>query len=258
MRATGNQAEKIWYLRQTGLFDRLSEPDLQRLASLSHMRQYPRGRPILLNTEPDSDLICLVKAGRVKISAISPDGKEQILALLERGDVFGELAAAGTASSTRVEAFDHTVVCTLQRTLFEEILRRTPEVALRVIAVLARRLRTAEQEIEDLALRDVPGRLAALLLRMAEEYGEPHGSAIRLSLRLTHQDIAEMVGSTRETITTILSRFRDGGVVTVDHRTLIIVQAARLREIARTRHRAPLTREEPRVVASNQYRRRHQ
>ena len=234
----GNQAEKIWYLRQTGLFDRLSEPDLQRLASLSRMQEYPRGQPIILSPDPDPDLIYLVKAGRVKISAISPEGKEQILALLERGDVFGELTAAGTESSTCVEAFDHTIVCTLQRTLFEEVLRRTPEVALRVIAALARRLRAAEQEIEDLALRDVPGRLAALLLRVAEEYGEPHGPGIRLSLRLTHQDIASMVGSTRETITTIINRLCDEGLLTTERRILVILQPERLREIAHPHRRA--------------------
>ncbi len=232
-----NHAAKIWYLRQTGLFDQLSEPDLQRLASLSHMREYPRGQPIILTPEPNPDLIYLVKAGRVKISAISTEGKEQILALLERGDVFGELAPAGTAPPTHVEAFDHTVVCTLHRALFEDIVRRTPEVALRVISVLARRLRAAEHEIEDLALRDVPGRLAALLLRLAEEYGEPHGSGIRLSLRLTHQDLASMVGSTRETVTALISRFRDEGLLMAEHQSLVILQPERLREVTHTHRR---------------------
>jgi CRP/FNR family transcriptional regulator len=73
--------------------------------------------------------------------------------------------------------------------------------------ILARRLRTTEREIEDLALRDVPGRLGSLLLRLAEEYREPHERGIRLSFRLTHQDLAHMVGSTRETATMIMNRF---------------------------------------------------
>ena len=98
MRATGNQAEKIWYLRQTGLFDRLSEPDLQRLASLSHMRQYPRGRPILLNTEPNSDLICLVKAGQYRDHA---EGNFRCTA----EDLFEECALQG-AHDGMVERLD--------------------------------------------------------------------------------------------------------------------------------------------------------
>ena len=228
---TPNHHDKVWYLRQTGLFDRLGEPELRRIAELSRMREFPRGA-LILGPDSDPDLIYLVKAGRVKISTFSPQGKEQILALLERGDVFGELAPAEARAPTRVEAFDHAIVCSLHRTLFEEILRHTPEVGVRVIRALARRLRAAEQEIEDLALRTVPARLAALLLRLAEEYGEPHDHGIRLSLRLTHQDVAHMVGSTRETITALINQFRDEGLITVDHRVLVILERDRLRQIA--------------------------
>lgn len=234
--ATGisGRPDKVWYLRQTRLFDRLSEPDLRRLAQLSEMQEYPRGE-VILGPEPRPDVIYLVKAGRVKISAYSLDGKEQVLALLDRGDLFGELAPAGPPVPTRVEALDRAVVCTLQRTLFEDIIRSTPDVALKVIRVLARRLRAAEQEIEDLALRDVPGRLASLLLRLAEEYGERHDRGIRLSFRLTHQDLAHMIGSTRETVTTIMSRFRDDGLITVEQRTLIILDRERLGAVAQSR-----------------------
>jgi CRP/FNR family transcriptional regulator len=229
--ATFNRPDKVWYLRQTGLFDRLGEPELQRIAELSRMREFPRGA-VILGPHSDPDLIYLVKTGRVKISTFSPQGKEQILALLERGDVFGELAPAEAPMPTHVEAFDHAIVCTLHRTLFEDILRRTPEVGVRVIRALARRLRAAEQEIEDLALRSVPGRLAALLLRLAEEYGEALDHGIRLSLRLTHQDLAHMVGSTRETVTALINRFRDEGLITVDHRILVILERDGLRQIA--------------------------
>lgn len=229
--ATLNRPDKLWYLRQTGLFDRLGEPELQRIAELSRMREFPRGA-LILGPDSDPDLIYLVKAGRVKISTFSPQGKEQILALLERGDVFGELAPVEAPAPAHVEAFDHAVVCTLHRTLFEEILRHTPEVGVRVIRALARRLRAAEQEIEDLALRSVPARLAALLLRLAEEYGEPQSQGTRLSLRLTHQDLAHMVGSTRETVTALIGRFRDEGLITVDHRVLVILERDRLRQVA--------------------------
>jgi CRP/FNR family transcriptional regulator, cyclic AMP receptor protein len=229
--STLNRPDKVWYLRQTGLFDRLGEAELRRIAELSRMHEFPRGQ-LILGPNSDPDLIYLVKTGRVKISTFSPEGKEQILALLERGDVFGELAPAMAPVPTQVEAFDHCIVCTLHRPLFEEILRHSPEVGVRVIRVLARRLRAAEQEIEDLALRNVPGRLAALLLRLGEEYGEPHDQGIRLSLRLTHQDVAHMVGSTRETVTTLINRFREEGLIAVDHRVLVILEPDRLRQIA--------------------------
>jgi CRP/FNR family transcriptional regulator len=142
----------------------------------------------------------VVIAGLVKLSTYVPDGRDQVLALVERGDLFGEFAPAETSVPMRAEAFDHRVVVgTVHRPVFEDILRNAPEIAMCVIRVLARRLRAAEQEIQDLALRNIRGRLASLLVRLAEEYGEPHNRGIRLSLRLTHHDLASMVGATRET-----------------------------------------------------------
>jgi CRP/FNR family transcriptional regulator len=232
--AISGRAEKLWYLRQTRLFDRLSAPDLQRLAQSSEMREYTRGE-VILGPGPRSDVIHLVKAGRVKISTYSTDGKEQVLALLDRGDIFGELAPPELPVPARAEALDRAVVCRIERTLFEDIIRNTPDVALKVIQALARRLRAAEQEIEDLALRDVPGRLASLLLRLADGYGEEDAQGIRLSFRLTHQDLAHMIGATRETVTVIMNRFRDDGLINADRRALIILDRERLGTVTRPR-----------------------
>ncbi len=223
--------DKVWYLRQTRLFDRLSEADLRHLAQISDMHEYPRGE-VILGADHDPERIYFVKTGRVKISTYSRAGKEQILALLEPGDLFGELIPADPGGTVRVEAFATSIVCNLERALFEDVIRKTPEVALQVIRVLVRRLRSAEQEIEDLALRDVPGRVASLLLRIGEEYGQRDGRGIRLAFRLTHQDAAHMVGSTRETVTTTLTRFRDDGLIAVDRKTIIILDPSRLRDIA--------------------------
>lgn len=223
--------DKVWYLRQTRLFDRLSEVDLRRLAQISEMHEYLRGQ-VIVSPNYDPDRIYFVKMGRVKISTYSPNGKEQILALLEPGDLFGELAQTEPLGAVRIEAFSQSIVCTIHRTSFEDIIKKTPEVALQVIRVLARRLRAAEKEIEDLALRDVPGRVASLLLRVGEEYGERDDRGIRLAFRLTHKDLAHMVGSTRETVTTILSRFRDDGLIAVEHKTVIIMDRERLSAIA--------------------------
>ena len=229
-------AEKLWYLRQTRLFDRLNEADLHRLAQSSEMREYTRGE-VILGPGPRSDAIYLVKAGRVKISTPSAGGKEQVLALLDRGDLFGELAPQELPVPARAEALDRAVVCRIERTLFEDIIRSTPDVALKVIQALARRLRAAEQEIEDLALRDVPGRLASLLLRLADGYGEEDARGVRLSFRLTHQDLADMIGSTRETVTVIMTRFREDALINADQRTLIILDREGLSTVAHPRRR---------------------
>ena len=88
--------------------------------------------------------------------------------------------------------------------------------------MLAKRLQQAEQTIESLGLQGVPGRLGTLLLRLADAYGEPHGAGQRLALRLTHQDLATMIGSTRETVTSVLNRLRDEGLIAIEDRHIII------------------------------------
>src|SRR3990172_10217204 len=100
--------------------------------------------------------------------------------------------------------------------------------AMRVMKVLADRLKQAEETIESLAFRDVPERLALLLMRLAEAYGEPHGGGRRLALRFTHQDLASMIGATRETVTNVLHRFRDDGLITVEDRHIVIRDLGRL------------------------------
>jgi CRP/FNR family transcriptional regulator len=223
--------DKIWYLQHSGLFEALREWDLRRLAEAATLHRYPRGQ-VILTGESDPELVYLVKEGRVKISTLSPEGKEQVLALLARGDLFGRLAPVDPRVPTRVEALEPSVICTIPPPVFEEIVRRVPEVGLRVIRVLAKRLRDAEQEIADLSLRSVPARLAALLLRLAEEYGTARDDGIQLPLRLTHRDLAHMVGSTRETVTAILSQWRDQGLVAVDQRTLVVRDVEGLRKAA--------------------------
>src|SRR2546427_673280 len=106
---------------------------------------------------------------------------------------------------------------------------------LAVVKVLAERLRVAEEEIADLAFQDVPGRLASLLLRLGEAYGERDGGGLRLTLRLTHQDIASMIGATRETVTSTLSRFRDAGLIATEHRSIVIKNAEGLRRLTQQR-----------------------
>lgn len=169
----------------------------------------------------------------MKISRYSPEGREQILTLLEPGDVFGEFALVKETDPVHVEAFEDALICTVDRDEFLGLVRRRPEVMLQVVKILAARLRVAEEEIADLVFRDVSGRLAALLLRLAEAYGQKDGVGLRLTLRLTLQEIASMIGATRETVTSTLSRFRDAGLIATEHRFIMIKNPERLRRLTR-------------------------
>jgi len=226
--------DKVWYLTRVNLFAGLGDSEMQRLAERTTMREFSRGRVILHPDQPQ-EMVYLIKEGRVKISRYSPDGREQILTLLEPGDVFGEFALVKEAEPVHVEAFEDTLICALYREDFLALVRRQPEVMLHMLKVLAERLRVAEEEIADLVFRDVSGRLASLLLRLAETYGQKNDGGWRLILRLTHQDIASMIGATRETVTSTLSRFRDAGLIATEHRSILIRNPEGLRRLTQRR-----------------------
>jgi CRP-like cAMP-binding protein len=222
--------DKVWYLKHINAFAGVDESEMQQIARRSTMREFARGR-VLLRPDQAQEMVYLIKEGRVKVSRYSPDGREQILALLEAGDLVGELTLVRETEPVHVEAFEDTLICELSRQDFLSLLRRQPEVMLHVMKVLAARLRVAQEEIADLVFRDVTGRLASLLLRLAEAYGERDGSSLRLTLRLTHHDIASMIGATRETVTSALGRFRDARLIVTEQRYIVIRNPDGLRRL---------------------------
>lgn len=213
--------DKFWYLRRVNLFADVDDRQMRAIADRTMMREVQRGR-VILQPDEQPEMVYVIKKGRVKVSRYSPDGKEQILTLLEPGEVFGEFAFGHATEPVHVEAFEDTLICGMRRGDFLALIRRQPELMMQVIKVLAERLRAAEDEIADLAFRDVPGRLASLLLRLAQAYGHQSPAGQRLALRLTHQDMAAMIAATRETVTVVLSRFREDGLIAFDQRHIII------------------------------------
>ncbi len=232
--ATFAQSEKIWYLRRVDLFAGVSDREMQEIADRTTMRNVDRGHLIVHPDEPP-EMVYVIKEGRVKVSRYSADGREQILALLEPGDVIGELALVLETEAVHVEAFEDTLVCGMHREDFLGLIQRQPELMLQVMKALAERLRAAEEEIADLVFHNVPGRLASLLLRFAHAYGRSTPAGHRLDLRLTHHDIGAMIGATRETVTAVFSRLREEGIIAFDQRHIIIRDADALRRLTTTR-----------------------
>lgn len=225
------EPDKLWYLQRINVFADMSEEEMRWLAERTAMRAYTRGGLIAQPDDPP-DTIYLIKEGRVRLCRYSAAGRMQTLALLERGDIFGERALVGASTGAHCEAFEDTLVCVMHRQDFEDLVSRNPGLALRVVKLMAGRLRDAEEAVERLAFQDVRSRLSALLVRLAEAYGEPHGQGRRLALRLTHQDLASMIGATRETVTGVLNRFRDEGLLVVEERHIIIRSLDRLRGLS--------------------------
>jgi CRP-like cAMP-binding protein len=203
------------FLATIPLFSGLQREELQKFAELTRERSYPRGSVILFQDDPGDSLFVL-RVGRVKVVLIGEDGREVILGVLEPGAHFGELALIDDQPrSAHVIAMEDAQLLILRREDFRRRVEANPTVAWALLTELSRRLRRADNKIGGLVLLDVPGRIARLLLDLADETG---GTTI--DKPLTHQTIAQMIGASRETVSRAMKEFQDAGLITVERRRI--------------------------------------
>jgi CRP/FNR family transcriptional regulator, cyclic AMP receptor protein len=215
-------------LRQVPLFESLSEADLQSFAELVRERSYPRGSVIVFEEDP-GDALYVVAAGQVKVVLVAEDGREVILSVLGPGSFFGEMAILDEGPrSAHVIAMEESNLLILRRDDFHARLRAMPEVAISLLKEISRRLRRADEKIGSLVLLDVNGRLAHLLLRLAdEERGD------RITRRLTHHTIAQMIGSSRETVSRAMRGLVGRNVIEVTRTAILLRDRGALRAALR-------------------------
>ena len=218
------------------LFAALSRESLQRLAASLHSRSYPAGASVLLAEQP-GEAVYFVLSGRVRVFLEQADGSEVTIAFLGPGDVLGEMSAidlpARCASATTVEA---STLLWMDRPLFQQYLKNQPALTFNLVRQLTARLRKANEQIQALSSLDVAGRVAHQLLSLADQYGEPDEQGrLRIPLPLTQQDVADMVGATRESVNRALAALRQEGALDVDagHRITVLERGALERRRAR-------------------------
>jgi CRP-like cAMP-binding protein len=202
--------ERIEALRSIPLFGGLEEDALNDIADLLIDRSYPRGSVIFEEGVP-GDYMYVIKQGQVKISKLSDDGREKILEILGPGDFVGEMALLDRGPrSASVKSTQPCVLLALSRQDFLSLLRERPEISLELIRELSRRLRETNEQIRGLLFERVEGRTRRLLRRLASEPVE--GRPDRLATApTTHQQLADQVGTSRETITRVLKELRAEG-----------------------------------------------
>lgn len=214
-------------LRRVPLFAHLTDAELERIGAVVREKSYPKNSVILFEQDP-GDALYLVASGQVKVVLIGEDGREVILAILHEGDFFGEMALIDDQPrSAHVIATADSHLLVLRRDDFYTCLEQTPRIALGLLRALSRRLRRADDTIGGLVLLDVTGRLARLLLELADEND---GQVI--TKRLTHQMIAQMIGSSRETVSRTLRDLSVRGLIQTSRRTLIIKDRSALQALA--------------------------
>jgi CRP/FNR family cyclic AMP-dependent transcriptional regulator len=201
-----------FFLRAVELFQGISDEDALQIGRLFTERHYPRGATIF-SLGASSDSMYVMREGVVRLSALSERGAETILHILKPDEIFGELLFSEEKRSFTAIADTDTIVTVIPRENFVESMRSVPSLAENFIRLLSRRLAKVEKEFAEFGHTWSYNRLAKVLLLLADEHGVDSPAGTRIPLRLTHEDLAKLIGTTRETVTTQINRFRKKGLV---------------------------------------------
>lgn len=217
--------------RKVPIFSELSDEELLKITSLIMRRKYSRGELIVMEGEPASSLI-IINHGRIKSYRYTPDGKEQILYIFSEGDFFGEMSLLSKREAAyNAEALEDTNVCLIRREDFQELLRNHPEISLKVMEEMGRRLEKMENMVQNMGSSDVELRVNMILLEFSKKYGIDGPKGRIVELPLSREGIANYIGVTRETVSRKLSRLQDEGIIElVGNKRVIIIDEGALKQ----------------------------
>lgn len=224
--------ESVHYLKQIPIFAALSEDQLLPIHNVTTVRQVSRGQVIFFEGDPGEGFH-YVKSGKVKIVKMADDGREHIIKILTPGDLFGEVLLFNNHSypATAV-AVEDSLIGVIRNADLERLVLNNNLLALQLIKALSQRLLYAQQKIKNLALDDVAARTAETLLRLARDYGRLNRQgSIVISLDLSRQDLASLVGTTRETVTRQLSLLKKEGIIDFVGTDVVILKPAELHSL---------------------------
>ena len=214
--------EEISFLRNVPIFADLEEKDLQKIVRLGTRQKYKKGNIVVLEQESGAALFVIV-SGKVKVVRMDEDGREVILSLFGPGEFFGEMSLLdGLARSASVVATVKSELFMIHRRDFLELLHGFPTVAISLLAELAMRLRKADMQIKSLSLKDAAGRVANVLLILADDVGIFRKGRVEIDDLPLQQDIANMAGTSRETVSRMVHLFIENEEVQMKGNKLII------------------------------------
>lgn len=213
----------IRLLKKVPLFSKMTDADVEQVADQCIRRECSKDHVLMVEEEVGQTLFILLK-GIVKVTRTSDEGREVIITMLKAGDFFGELALLdGRGRSATVTAMQDTEMLTLRRSEFLLLLEKFPQIAIEMLKVLADRIRKCDSQIENLTLQDAVGRVGATLIHVAEQTGYMRGSNMIITKLPVQQDLANMAGTARETISRVMSIFENKGLIEREgHRVSIV------------------------------------
>ncbi len=221
-------AQRLWYIRNCSLFQRLNAEQLSRLEQRARIRDFPRNSAIYLPSDI-ADGAFLLAQGRIRICSTTPDGKQAILAFVEPGELFGELALVEVAErEERAEAAIDCTVVLLPGDELQRLMETCLDVSLGVTKLIGLRRKRVERRLRSLLFHSNRDRLAHLLLELVEQYGRTLPEGVLLDIKLSHQELSSIIGATRETVTALLGEMQLDGLLKVSRQKIVVRDLRRL------------------------------
>jgi CRP/FNR family transcriptional regulator, cyclic AMP receptor protein len=224
--------EKLRLFSMMDILEPLSREEIKELSRRIPDTHYQRGQ-LLYTPKERSEALFMLKKGRVRIYRIAPDGREFTLIVVGAGTVFGEMSlTAQRLENAYAEAMERVVVCKMRKHDLERLVMDKPQVGLKVMGVLSERLLLAEDRMEDIALKEVPARLASFILQLVESEGVMTLEGPKIPTRYTHRQLATMIGSKRETVTKGFTLLQQAGAVELKGRRIYVRDIEALKQVA--------------------------
>ena len=208
------------------LFEDLTKAELNALNEVIQVRRFPKNCMIIL-ADDRGDSFFVIHRGRAKVSVNAADGREMILSILGPGEFFGDISLLdGRPRTANVSTLEDSELFVIRRPDFHRAIQRHPDIAVKLMVTIASRLRKADRQIGGLALLGMTDRICSMLLNLAEEEGTETEEGLVIKKRPTHQVLANMVGTSRETVTRVLTRLEGEGYIVSRGRQLVILKRA--------------------------------
>ena len=217
-------------LKKIPAYSELDDKDIESIAKITISKSLKKGEIVFMEGDP-GNAFYFIKSGKVKIYKTTADGREHIFTILSEGGVFAEVALFGDIKyPATAEILEDANIGMIKNEDLEELIRNNVEIALQIIKVFSRKLYLSQQKVKELALSDTYDRLARTLIGFAKDHGVKTHRGIEIKLNISRQELGNMVGTARETVSRSLSQFRKEGSIDLEARKIIIKDMKKLQE----------------------------
>jgi len=223
---------KLWYLKNLDIFSHMRKEEHIMLDRYANMKVIEKGEVLYLQGSSDRN-IYILKSGAVKITKLTPQGKEIILDIVKGDSIFGEMTYADPRERDEsAVVIEDGLICIMKKKDFDRLLETVPGLAIQLTKMIGLRRWKIENKLLDLLYSTVEQRLTKTILNLLDDFGIPYRNGYLLKIRLTHKDLADLIASTRETVTTSLNRLKEEGFIDYEGRYILITNIDKLKGIA--------------------------